>query len=228
MQKLQVQDRSLNRPRPDTLESISLLGLPAPNYREVWELQKLRVDEIAAGKSAECLIFCEHEIIATKGRRAKDENLLDTSIPTIDVERGGDISLHQPGQLVIYPLLKLHGLVFKGGLGEYLRFCEEVIIKFLASKGFEAGRFGPTGVWIRTKQNEIRKIASIGIAVRKWVTFHGIALNINNDLSVFNKIRPCDFDASVMTSMSREGVECSLSAAATEIEKIFQSKLGRG
>lgn len=228
MQNLQVLDRSHNRPRPDTLESLNLLSLPKPNYQEIWELQKLRVEEIAAQKSPETLIFCEHEEVATKGRRAKAENLLDATVSAFDIERGGDITLHQPGQLVIYPLIRLHGNLFKGGLNEYLRLCEEVIIQYLQSKKLEAGRFGPTGVWVKENTGGIRKIASIGIAVRRWITYHGISLNIRNDLSVFKKIRPCDFDASVMTSMLEQGVDESLSCASLEIKKIFQKELGRG
>ena len=205
-----------------SLEVISFLSETPTPYEQVWEFQKQRVDEIAAGKAKECLIFCEHPLTVTAGRRAVKENIIDPHVPLFEIERGGDVTLHSQGQLVIYPLIKLHGENFSGGLSEYLRYCEQVLITILQGFGLEAGRFGPTGVWIKDLQGRTKKIASIGIAVRKWITYHGIAINISNDLSEFQKIRPCNFDASVMTSLLEQGVRVSLGELAYLIENKFK------
>ncbi len=211
------------------LQFLSLLNDASPrlNYPEIWNLQKNLLEEIASGESPETIIFCEHEKVLTKGRRSKAENVLDASVPCYEIERGGDVTLHHPGQLVIYPLLKLHGEIFKGNLQEYLRFCEQIIIQFLESFGLEAGRFGPTGVWVKSKvSGETKKIASIGISVRRWITYHGISLNVCNDLSEFSALRPCDFDASIMTSLANEGVNRELPEVAGSLRKIISRTLG--
>jgi len=192
------------------LEFIDFLNAPQMDYESIWEFQKKRVDAIAGGAAKESVIFCEHERLITKGRRFNEGNILDTSLPTFEIERGGDVTYHGPGQLVIYPLVKLNGPIFKQGLHEYLRFCEQVIINVLKGFDLEADRFGPTGVWVKTDEGMVKKIASIGVAVRRWVTYHGMALNVSSDLSDFGKIRPCDFDSSVMTSLKELEIEISL------------------
>jgi lipoyl(octanoyl) transferase len=204
----------------NNLKIISLLG-ESSDYSSIWNLQKKLVDEIAKGESPESLIFCEHERVLTAGRRTHDRNILDKSLPLHEIERGGDVTYHGPGQLVIYPLLKLNGDIFTKGLHEYLRFCEQLIINLLQKFELDAGRYGPTGVWVKTKSGETKKIASIGVAVRRWVTYHGIALNISPDLTDFQKIRPCDFEASVMTSLKELGIDLSLS----EVEKLVTKEL---
>ncbi|MBN8554258.1 MAG: lipoyl(octanoyl) transferase LipB [Deltaproteobacteria bacterium] len=207
-----------------SLEVISFISETPTPYEQVWEFQKKRVDEIAAGHASECLIFCEHPLTITSGRRAVKENIIDPLAPVFEIERGGDVTLHSKGQLVIYPLVKLHGENFPGGLSEYLRFCEQALINILQSFGLETGRFGPTGVWIKDLQGRTKKIASIGIAVRRWITYHGIAINISNDLNEFQKIRPCNFDSSVMTSLTEQGVQISLKEFAQLIEDEFRGR----
>lgn len=206
-------------------EWVDLLGSTKPNYISIWNYQKSRLEQIAEGSAPEAVILCEHELVATLGRRAKADNIIDSSVPQIEIERGGDVTLHQPGQLVIYPLLKLHGSIFPGGLHEYLRFCEEVVIQTLSSFRLAAGRWGPTGVWVKVSDGSTRKIASIGVAVRKWITYHGIALNIQNDLQEFSKIRPCDFDSSVMTSMKALGLSVTVDEVAHRFQEIFSKTL---
>lgn len=190
----------------------NLLSWEKPNYERIWTYQRELVDKIAAGEAQETILVCEHELCATMGRRAQQSNILSSiGMPIHEIERGGDVTLHAPGQLVIYPLLKLKGERFPGGLHEYLRFLEEWIITFLKDLNLDAGRYGPTGVWVNVESSASpRKIASIGISVRRWVTYHGIALNVSNDLKDFERIRPCDFDASVMTSLSALGHNFSL------------------
>jgi lipoyl(octanoyl) transferase len=207
------------------LEIVSFLGNKPTPYEQVWEFQKKRVDEIANGTARECLIFCEHPLTVTAGRRAKKENVLDATLPVFEIERGGDMTLHSSGQLVIYPLLKLHGEIFKKGLSEYLRLCEQVVINVLENFDLRAGRFGPTGIWIEEDSGTIRKIGSIGIAVRRWITYHGIAINISNDLNEFSKIRPCNFESSVMTSLSQQGIKISLEDFSLMLRQEFESEL---
>ncbi len=191
-------------------EFISLLERGPLSYEEIWELQKNLLDQVADHKTAESVIFCEHTCVITKGRRTRNQNILSSNTPIYEIERGGDVTLHSPGQLVIYPIVKLKGDVFKGGLHQYLRFCEEIVIGVLKALNLDAGRFGPTGVWIKTAMGQTKKIASIGVAVRRWVTYHGISINISNDLTLFKNIRPCDFEPSVMTSLKELGIEISL------------------
>ncbi len=145
------------------------------------------------------LILVEHPDVYTFGRKSKN------SIPwnlknAFAIERGGEATFHNPGQLVCYPLLTLRE--GEKDVHLHLRRLEETIISVLKEFGsLGERRTGATGVWIVGKQ---KKIASIGIAISSWVTFHGVALNVNNDLSGFSKIDPCGFNANVMTSMKEE------------------------
>jgi lipoyl(octanoyl) transferase len=132
------------------IEFISFLKSPSP-YPVIWDFQKQRVAEVVAGSSREAVIFCEHEKLVTAGRRTKFENILDRSFPIYEIERGGDVTLHGPGQLVVYPILKLNGGRFPGGLHAYLRFMEQIVIDLLSEMNLVAGRFGPTGVWIKNR-----------------------------------------------------------------------------
>ena len=143
----------------------------------------------------------------------------------VEVERGGDVTYHGPGQVVAYPILLL-------GEGErdlhrFLRNLEEAMIRTLAGFGIEAGREpGKTGVW--WSASGARKIASIGIACRKWVTFHGLALNVTTDLAYFARIQPCGFDARVMTSMAAElGRDVALAPSRRRWPSDLGATLGR-
>lgn len=194
-------------------EILDFLEWGKPNYEKIWSFQKERVQRIVEGDAQEALIFCEHENVITSGRRSHEDNLVQASeTPVFEIERGGDFTLHSPGQLVIYPIFKLQGRYFPKGLHSFLRFWEEVLIQVFQNQfSLDAGRFGPTGVWIKTTDGQTKKIASIGIAVRRWVTYHGISINVCNDLNLFKSIRPCNFDSSIMTSLSELGVDISVS-----------------
>jgi lipoyl(octanoyl) transferase len=197
------------------------------SYVQIWDEQKQLVEQIKEGTHPECLLFCEHEEVVTAGRRSHETNIIDQDIPVHEIERGGDVTWHGPGQLVIYPLMKLNGEVFNKGLHEFLRFWEDVLIDWLKNFDVDAGKYGPTGVWVKTPSGEIKKIASQGIAVRRWITYHGLSLNLTNDLSLFKKIRPCDFEPGIMTSLKDlTGAEISVQQAADEIEKLALSRLG--
>lgn len=155
--------------------------------------------------SDDVLLLVEHPPVITLGRSTKAGTLLASSeqlaargVELFDVERGGDVTFHGPGQLVGYPIVNLEQ--HTQDLHWYLRRLEEVMIRALAACGIEAARNpGKTGVWVRD-----RKIASIGVHARQWVTWHGFALNVTTDLSFFDLMVPCGIQDVVMTSVERE------------------------
>lgn len=176
------------------------------DYAEVLDLQRSLCRQRIAGEvQDDILLLVEHEPVVTLGRGTRAGSLpLSTSelerrgVGVFEVERGGDVTFHGPGQLVGYPIIDLNR--HKQDLHWYLRRLEQGLINGLAALGIEAGvNPGLTGVWTRG-----RKLASIGIHVKQWVTFHGFALNVNTDLSYFDLIVPCGIKDVVMTSVGRE------------------------
>lgn len=147
------------------------------------------------------LLLLEHPPVVTLGRNSHAAHLLQPAgVDVFEVERGGDVTFHGPGQLVGYPILDLTG--YKQDLHWYLRTLEQALIDALAILGIPAERNpGYTGVWTRGGG---RKIASIGIHVKQWVTWHGFALNVTTDLAHFDRIVPCGIPGVVMTSVERE------------------------
>lgn len=173
---------------------MKVIDLGLKDYSQVWQLQKELVAQRIENKIPDTLILVEHPHVITKGRRSKDSDILNPKIPVFEIERGGEVTYHGPGQLVGYPIIYLGR---KAGIKQYMRSLEEIIIQTLEHFDIQGLRKeGCTGVWVGNK-----KIASLGIAVKKWVTYHGFALNVNTDLSYFHMINPCGFDCSVMTSM---------------------------
>ena len=148
------------------------------------------------------LLLLEHPPVLTLGRNSKDTHVLRSAgVDVFEVERGGDVTFHGPGQLVGYPIIDLTG--YKQDLHWYLRTLEQVLIGALATLGIPAERNpGYTGVW--TSRNGIRKIASIGVHVKQWVTWHGFALNVATDLAEFQRIVPCGIPGVEMTSVEKE------------------------
>jgi len=176
------------------------------SYGGVLELQRRLCRARQSGALAEdLLLLVEHEPVVTLGRGTKDtslplpaDTLRERGVEVFEVERGGDVTYHGPGQLVGYPILDLSQ--HRQDLHWYLRSVEAALIEALAAFGIEAERNpGLTGVWTAG-----RKIASIGIHVKQWVTFHGFALNVTTDLSPFDLIVPCGIPGVVMTSVVRE------------------------
>jgi len=190
-----------------TLEVRRLGRVP---YAEALALQRRLADERIAGRIPDTLVLLEHPPVVTLGRgtRASSLPLLPDAlrargIEVHEIERGGDVTYHGPGQLVGYPILDLQPL--KPDLHWYLRQLEEALIRALATFDIPAERnSGFTGVWTRG-----RKIASIGIHVRQWVTWHGFALNVTTDLSAFDLIVPCGIRDVVMTSVAKESAEAA-------------------
>lgn len=191
------------------MEFRSLPGLVP--YLEASELQRELVEKRVRGEIPDTVLFLEHASVITRGRglqwtgeeRPRSMPLL-APLPAgtefAESERGGDLTWHGPGQLVIYPIVKLDGSGFgpHHDVAGILRKLESVLIAELAGLGLRAEmRENATGVWVGE-----RKVASIGIAVRKWVTWHGIAINVVNDMAGFGLISPCGFQPEVMTSLA--------------------------
>ena len=182
----------------DTLPA-RLLDLGTREYGEVWELQRQLVTARQRDEIPDTLILVEHPHVITLGRATHRENLLAPAadIPTFEIERGGDVTYHGPGQLVGYPIFLLREP--ERDLHVYLRNLEEALIRALACFDLPSGRKESwTGVW---SAGGDRKLASIGVAVKRWVTLHGFALNVSTDLARFAAINPCGLDAVTMASM---------------------------
>jgi lipoyl(octanoyl) transferase len=204
-----------------------LVDLGRRDYAETLALQRELVAERQAGGGADVLLLVEHPEVITVGRRAGSrDNVLDDRLPVVEVERGGDATYHGPGQLVGYPILALDA--GERDLHRYLRALEEGLIAACAEVGVAAGRNpGWTGVWVAFDDGP-RKVASIGIAVRRWVTLHGFALNVATDLARFAALRPCGLDPQVMTSLSAElGRPVALDELKPIVARTVGAALGR-
>jgi len=195
-----------------------LVDLQTRDYKETWELQHRLVELRARALVPDVLLLVEHPHVVTMGKSAKPENILSQRFPIYEVERGGDVTYHGYGQLVGYPILDLtrRGKDIK----RHVRGLEATLIETLDHFGISAQRIeGRTGVWI----GEQKKIASIGVAVRTWITFHGFALNVSTDLSCFSTINPCGYDSGVMTSITEQlGRQVSISEVKGPLTSAFQ------
>lgn len=163
-------------------------------YEATWDFQKELLEARIKGEVPDSVILVEHPPVITLGRRLRDQSgVLDAgSVPVLEVERGGEATAHGPGQLVAYPIVGVRDV------HAHLRLLEETIIRMLADWGLKGRRNPPhTGVWVGD-----RKIASIGVAVRRWVAYHGVALNVNVDPGLFQRIVPCGLSSAVMASVN--------------------------
>ncbi len=170
--------------------------LGVTDYAATLELQGSLVEERAKGEVGDVLILTEHEPVLTVGRGGTVEDLSALELPVHEVTRGGEATWHGPGQVVAYPILQLGEE--RRDLHRYLRDLEEVAIGVLAEFHLEGvRREGATGVWLGDK-----KICSIGVGVRHWVTFHGLAFNVHTDLASFDGFKPCGLEPGVMTRLA--------------------------
>jgi lipoyl(octanoyl) transferase len=206
----------------------SILELGERPYREVWSRQLALVEQRQIGAIADTLVLVEHPHVFTLGRsRAALANVLAPGdVEVIDIERGGDVTYHGPGQLVAYPIVLLGD--GERDLHRYLRNLEEAVIGTCARFDLRTDREpGKTGVWIGPPERR-RKLCSIGIACRKWVTFHGLALNVTTDLAYFHRINPCGFESAVMTSMAEQLGTCpDIDVVRRALADELGAKLGR-
>ncbi len=173
-------------------------------YRETWGLQHDLQNSVANGGD-EYLLLTEHYHVYTLGKHGKQENLLllPSEAECIRIERGGDITYHGPGQLVVYPILNLRAHAL--GVKAYVDLLEQTVIDTLRDFGISSERVdGATGVWIGVGTPQERKICAIGVKISRGISMHGFALNVNTDLSWFNAINPCGFIDKGVTSIARE------------------------
>jgi len=165
-------------------------------YAEAHALQEELVAARLNGEVGDLLLLTEHDPVITVGRGHRPELAAGCAIPVVEVERGGEATYHGPGQLVAYPIYRLGEA--RRDLHRYLRELEEVVIRTLAEVDVAAERrAGLTGVWAGG-----RKLCSIGVAVRRWVAWHGLALNLSVDLGAFRGFRPCGLDPDVMGNVA--------------------------
>lgn len=184
-------------------------------YAEAWTRQTEWFDALVHAKQegreyVNHIILCEHPHVYTLGRSGKEGNMLlneeqlhKVGAELYHINRGGDITYHGLGQLVCYPILNLEE--FSLGLKEYVHLLEEAVIRVCASYGIEAGRLEKaTGVWLEGDTPRARKICAIGVRSSRFVTMHGLALNVNTDLRYFSYIHPCGFVDKGVTSLQKE------------------------
>lgn len=202
----------------------NLLDLGLRDYSEVLELQRKLVDLHARRLIPDTLILVEHPHVFTVGKAVLGDvpDQVD-GVPVFRIERGGQWTYHGPGQLVGYPILDLNER--QRDIHRFLRSMEETLILTIAKFGIIGGRGEQTGVWVGEK-----KVASIGAAIRNWISFHGFALNVNTDLNYFHKISPCGFHGSTMTSMKAElGYEVNFGEVKEQLldgfGKVFDANL---
>jgi lipoyl(octanoyl) transferase len=209
---------------------LAVVDLGVAAYAEAWARQ---LAEVERRKGADALddvvLVLEHPHVITVGRtREAQRNVVAPGdVPVVEIERGGDATYHGPGQVVAYPIVRLRD--GERDLHRFLRNLEEAMIRTLARWELPAGREpGKTGVWLDDASGARRKIASIGIACRRWVTFHGVALNVTTDLAHFARINPCGFEATVMTSMANElGRDIDVAAVKVALAAELAEALGR-
>lgn len=190
-------DPSGTSPSPeDTRAPLEVIDLGRRAYVETYALQEERLAARIRGEVPDGLLLVEHDPVVTRGRRSPEGDTEGVPFPVVDIGRGGEATYHGPGQVVAYSIIELPES--RRDLHRYLRDLEQVVIEALRSLGIEGRREpGKTGVWIGA-----RKVCSIGVAVRRWVTWHGLGLNVTTDLDAFRSFAPCGLDASVMTRVA--------------------------
>jgi lipoyl(octanoyl) transferase len=201
-------------------------GAGAVGYEQAWQLQRELHALRAAAEIPDTCLLLEHPPVYTAGRRTSqaDRPVGDPGAPVIEVDRGGKITWHGPGQLVGYPIVALDEPV---DVISYVRAIEEALIRTCADAGLEAGRVeGRSGVWVRGEGPD-RKVAAIGVRVARGVTMHGFALNCDNDLSWFDRIVPCGIQDAAVTSLSAElGRQVRVGDVLHDVERHLAAVLG--
>ena len=201
-------------------KTLDVVCLGRRKYDEVWEKQKELVDQRRFEAVPDTLILVEHDPVYTLGNNSNEDHLLqsrDKHVPVYQIERGGDVTFHGPGQLVGYPILDLHH--HRLSVSWYMRTLEEILIQTLGQFGIESQRReGLTGVWVREE-----KIAALGVRLSRWISMHGFALNVNTDLKFFDGIIPCGIFEYDVTSMSQIlGKEVSLVEVEETLITVFR------
>ena len=203
--------------------SMNILDLGRMSYNSAWDIQKEYHKKVVSGKEPDTLIIVEHDPVYTLGKSANDNHLLQSASEEIQVfriERGGDITFHGPGQIVVYPILDLNRFV--KSVSWYMRTLEKIIIDTLSDFEIKAGlKDGLTGVWVGNE-----KIGAQGVRISRWVTMHGLALNVNTDLRYFDGIIPCGiFDYGVTSMEKLMGRKQDINKVKNTIIKYFNNIL---
>lgn len=221
------------------MNSVLYRNLGLIDYKEAWDLQESifaesiqrKIDQrkgIETPATENHVLFCEHPHVYTLGKSGAPENLLldekgleEHHASYYKINRGGDITYHGPGQLVVYPIFDLD--YFFTDIHKYMRYLEEAVILTLAEYGIKGERYeGFTGVWIEPEGENARKICAMGVKCSRWVTMHGIGFNVNSDLNYFNYIVPCGIDDKAVTSMQHE---LGRALDFEEVSAVFKEKL---
>ena len=212
---------------------LEIRDLGRMEYEDAWNLQHSIFDVMVENKrkgnrnSNETVLLVEHSPVITLGRHARKDNVLFSSdmlvkqgVRIFEIERGGDVTYHGPGQLVAYPLMDLE--IHKMGIKKYMNMLEEVVIRTLAHYEVRGERGeGASGVWIGAGTERERKICAVGVKCSRFCTMHGLALNINTDLTGFKMINPCGFVDKDVTSLANEtGREMDFE----EVKEIFKKE----
>ena len=202
---------------------MNILDLGRMSYNSAWDIQKEYHKKVVSGKEPDTLIIVEHEPVYTLGKNANDSHLLQSASEEIQVfriERGGDITFHGPGQIVVYPILDLNRFV--KSVSWYMRTLEKIIIDTLSDFEIKAElKDGLTGVWVGDE-----KIGAQGVRISRWVTMHGLALNVNTDLRYFDGIIPCGiFDYGVTSMEKLMGSKQDINKVKNTIIKYFNNIL---
>lgn len=210
------------------LHKCRIVDLDLIDYEKSYALQRKYMQEVFESGD-QILMVCEHPVVLTLGRLATEDNILiskeeimSKGVKVLNIDRGGEVTLHCPGQIVLYPILNLNN--YKRNLKFYFNKLEQVAIDFFGEFDILAcRRLGQRGVWVGVK-----KIASIGIGVKKWISFHGMSINVNPDLTLFSMIRPCGLDIA-MTSIRQavgESIDVNTNIAKKILTRIFFREFG--
>jgi lipoyl(octanoyl) transferase len=229
---------------------VKFIDLGLVEYKQAWDFQTRLFEETIGIKNTNRhlpaseqevtpnhLIFCEHPHVYTLGKSGKESNLLippheldKIQATYFHINRGGDITYHGPGQLVVYPILDLDN--FFTDIHRFMRAMEDAVISTLSEFGIKAGRFTKlTGVWIDEHDpDKARKICAMGVKMSRWVTMHGLALNVNPNLKYFKHIVPCGIDDKSVTSIEKElshpvDMESIKQRLKKEFERVFEMSL---
>tara|TARA_Y100000590_G_scaffold67808_1_gene73828 strand:- start:554 stop:1222 length:669 start_codon:yes stop_codon:yes gene_type:complete len=210
--------QSISKMIKTELKQIKIIDLKYHPYKEVWAIQKEMQNKRINGEIEDTLFLVEHEPIFTLGKNADENHLLpnrDQSVKVLNIDRGGDITFHGPGQLVGYPILDLSN--YEKSVIWYIRTLEQVVIDTLFEFDIDARRFeGLTGVWVKDA-----KISALGVRIKRWVTMHGFSINVNTDLAYYNGIIPCGIFNYGVTSMKDQLYDLQ---DIEEVKKVLSNK----
>jgi lipoate-protein ligase B len=175
---------------------MKVINLGLIDYKKALDIQLKTLDSVIKGEQEDCLIICHHPSVVTLGRKSTQNDLIGWDGLVYEISRGGKATYHGPGQVVVYPVINLEKR--DNDIYKFLRGLEQAMVNTLTDFGIIDSKGDPdsTGVWIND-----RKIASIGIAIKRWVTYHGLAINIFHDDKAFKGINPCGLNVNVMTSL---------------------------